>query len=99
MDDGDTEPVMLVQVKDVQPGTADFEQVLALAARVLAQDRYLVSSVPGVQESRVLGAEAGRSAVMHNGEPLREGDMEAFGVDPPLRRRGIGTAVQQHAAR
>jgi GNAT superfamily N-acetyltransferase len=118
MDDGDTEPVLLVQVKDVQAGTADFEQVLALAAQVLAQDRYLVSSVPGVQESRVLGAfagtrcagflrylvqvigaEAGRSAVMHNGEPLREGYVEAFGVDPRLRRRGIGTALQQHAAR
>src|SRR5580704_10494813 len=56
MDDGDTEPGLLVQVRDVQPGSADFEQVLALAARVLAQDRYLVSSVPSVQESRVLGA-------------------------------------------
>jgi hypothetical protein len=53
MDDGDTEPGLLVQVRDVQPGSADFEQVLALAARVLAQDRYLVSSVPSVQESRV----------------------------------------------
>jgi len=28
-----------VLVKDVQPGTAGFELVLALAARVLAQDR------------------------------------------------------------
>jgi hypothetical protein len=28
-------------VKNVQPGTADFEQVLALAVRVLAQERYL----------------------------------------------------------
>jgi GNAT superfamily N-acetyltransferase len=117
MDDGDTEPGLLVQVRDVQPGTADFEQVLALAARVLAQDRHLVSSVPGVQESRVLGAfdgtrcagflryliqvigaEAGRPAVIHNGEPLREGYVEAFGVDPRLRRRGIGTALQRHAA-
>lgn len=107
-----------MQVSDVQPGTAQFEQVLALAARVLAQDRHLASSVPHVQESHVLGAfdgtrctgflrylvqvigaEAGRPAVMRNGEPLREGYVEAFGVDPRLRRRGIGTALQQHAAR
>jgi hypothetical protein len=47
-----TESALPVQVKDVQPGTADFEQVLALAAQVLAQDRHLVSNVPGVQESR-----------------------------------------------
>jgi GNAT superfamily N-acetyltransferase len=118
MDDGDTEPGLLVQVRDVQHGSADFEQVLALAARVLAQDRHLLSSVPGVQESRVLGAfdgircagflryliqvvgaEAGRPAVIHHGEPLKEGYVEAFGVDPRLRRRGIGTALQQHAAR
>ena len=52
--------------------------------------RYLV---------QVIGAEAGRPAVMHNGEPLREGYVEAFGVHPQLRRRGIGTALQQHAAR
>jgi hypothetical protein len=36
---------------------------------------------------------------MRNGAPLREGVVEAFGVDPRLRRRGIGTALQQHAAR
>jgi hypothetical protein len=44
MDDGNTEPRLVVQVRDVQPGTADFEEVLALAALVLAQDRYLVLS-------------------------------------------------------
>ena len=48
---------------------------------------------------QVIGAEEGRPAVMHNGAPLREGFVEAFGVDPQLRRRGIGTALQQHAAR
>ena len=47
---------------------------------------------------QVIGAEEGRPAVMHNGAPLREGFVEAFGVDPQLRRRGIGTALQQHAA-
>jgi hypothetical protein len=56
MNDSDTGPRLPVQVRDVQPGSADFGQVLALAARVLAQDRHLVSSVRGAQESRVLGA-------------------------------------------
>jgi GNAT superfamily N-acetyltransferase len=107
-----------VQVREVQQGTAGFEQVLTVAARVLAQDRYLTSRLPHAQESHVLGAfegtrcigflryliqvigtEAGRPAVMHNGEPLREGYVEAFGVDPLQRRRGIGTALQQYAAR
>jgi GNAT superfamily N-acetyltransferase len=36
--------------------------------------------------------------VIYNGEPLKEGYVEAFGVDPQLRRRGIGTALQHHAA-
>jgi ribosomal protein S18 acetylase RimI-like enzyme len=52
--------------------------------------RYLV---------QVIGAEAGRPAVIRDGQPLREGYVEAFGVDPQRRRRGIGTALQQHAAR
>ena len=104
-------------MREVQAGTAAFEEVRILAARVLAQDRYLVSRVPQAQESHVLGAfdgtrcagflryliqvigaEAGRPAVIHNGEPLREGYVEAFGVDPQRRRRGIGTALQQRAA-
>jgi GNAT superfamily N-acetyltransferase len=93
-----------VQVKDVQPGTAGFELVLALAVRVLAQDRYVTWHFPDALEShvlgliQVLGAEAGRRAVIHNDESLKEGYVEAFGVDPQLRRRGIGTALQQHAA-
>jgi GNAT superfamily N-acetyltransferase len=106
-----------MHVREVQPGTADFEQVRTLAARVLAQDRHLASRFPHAQEShllaafdgprctgflryliQVIGTEAGRPAVMHNGAPLREGYVEAFGVDPPLRRHGIGTALQQHAA-
>jgi GNAT superfamily N-acetyltransferase len=48
---------------------------------------------------QVIGAEEGRPPVLHNGAPLREGFVEAFGVDPRLRRRGIGTALQRHAAR
>jgi GNAT superfamily N-acetyltransferase len=105
-------------VLEVQPGTAHFEQVLILAARVLAQDRYLASRLPHALESHVLaafdgtrcagflrylvqviGAEEGRPPVLHDGEPLLEGYVEAFGVDPQRRRRGIGTALQQHAAR
>ena len=30
----------------------------------------------------------------YNGAPLKEGYVEAFGVDPQLRRRGIGTALR-----
>ena len=118
MDDRADERGRQVQVLEVQPGTAHFEQVLILAARVLAQDRYLASRIPHALESHVLaafdrtrctgflrylvqviGAEEGGPAVMHNGEPLLEGFVEAFGVDPQRRRRGIGTALQQHAAR
>ena len=47
---------MRAQVREVQPGTAGFELVLALAARVLAQDRYLVSRFSHARESHVLGA-------------------------------------------
>jgi GNAT superfamily N-acetyltransferase len=91
--------------------------VLALAARVLAQERYLTWHFPDALEShvlgayygtrcvgflrfliQVLGAEAGRPAVIYNGESLKEGYVEAFGVDPQLRRRGIGTALQRRAA-
>lgn len=50
------EPRLLAQVAAVQPGTARFESVLALAARVLAQDRHLTSGFPAAQESCVLGA-------------------------------------------
>ena len=39
MDEGDARPGLPVQVKDVGPGTAGSGLVLALAARVLAQDR------------------------------------------------------------
>jgi GNAT superfamily N-acetyltransferase len=117
MDEGDARPGLPVQVMGVQPGTAGFGLVLALAARVLAQDRYLTRHFPDALEShvlgayygaqcvgflrfliQVLGAGAGRPAVIYNGESLKEGYVEAFGVDPQLRRRGIGTALQQHAA-
>lgn len=117
MDDRADKPGRQVQVLEARPGTARFEQALILAARVLAQDRYLASRIPHALESHVLaavdgarcvgflrylvqviGAEEGRPAVLHNDEPLLEGYVEAFGVDPHRRRRGIGTALQQHAA-
>jgi GNAT superfamily N-acetyltransferase len=118
MDEASSRPGLRVQVREVQPGTAGFELVLALAARVLAQDRYLnlaLLASEGVPCARrfdrtrcvgflryliqVIGAEAGRPPVLRNSQPLSEGYVEAFGVDPQLRRRGIGTALQQHAAR
>src|SRR5579863_7480547 len=48
---------------------------------------------------QVIGVEEGRPAVVHNGVPLTEGFVEAFGVDPQLRHRGAGTALQKCAAR
>jgi hypothetical protein len=56
MDEGDARPGLPVKVKGVQSGTAGFELVLALAARVLAQDRYLTWHFPDALESHVLGA-------------------------------------------
>jgi hypothetical protein len=56
MNDAGTTPWLRVRVRGVQPGTAGFELALALAARVLAQDRYLASRLPHAQESHVLGA-------------------------------------------
>ena len=47
---------------------------------------------------QVIGAEDGRPPVLRDGQPLAEGYVEAFGVDPQLRRRGIGTALQRYAA-
>jgi GNAT superfamily N-acetyltransferase len=106
------------QVAEVRPGTAQFDGVLELASRILAQDRDLNSVFPAAQESHVLaafhgarcagflryliqviGAEEGRPAITFNGAVLKEGYVEAFGVDPQLRRHGVGTALQEHAVR
>jgi hypothetical protein len=56
MDDAKAKPRLLAEVAAVEPGTARFERVLALAAQVLAQDRHLTSDFPAAQESCVLGA-------------------------------------------
>jgi GNAT superfamily N-acetyltransferase len=47
---------------------------------------------------QVIGVEAGRPPVLRSGVPLTEGYVEAFGVAPRWRRRGIGTALQDGAA-
>ena len=116
-EEGEGSPLR-VQIAEVQSGTPRFGEVAGLAARVLAQDRHLVTDFPAAEESHVLGAfagprcvgflryliqvigaEEGRPAVTRHGVALREGFVEAFGVDPELRRRGVGTALQEHAAR
>jgi hypothetical protein len=98
MNEGDARPGLPVQVRGVQPGRAGFELMLALAARVLAQDRYLTWHFPDALDShvlgayygtrcvgflrfliQVLGAEAGRPAVIYNGESLKEGYVEHSG--------------------
>lgn len=48
---------------------------------------------------QVIGAEEGRPPVLRDGRALTEGYVEAFGVDPRLRRRGIGAALQEQAIR
>lgn len=105
-----------VDVAEVGPGDGRFDAVLALAATVLEQDRYLVADHPHASASHVLGAfdgdacvgflrylvqvigaEEGRPPVVVDGAPLTEGYVEAFGVAPAARRRGVGTALQQRA--
>ncbi len=46
---------------------------------------------------QVIGSEEGRPPVMHNGSPLTEGFVEAFGVHPEARRTGIGSCLQERA--
>ncbi len=46
---------------------------------------------------QVVGSEEGRPPVIHNGSPLTEGFVEAFGVHPDARRTGIGSALQRRA--
>jgi len=46
---------------------------------------------------QVIGADAGRPPVMRDAVALTEGFIEAFGVAPASRRRGIGSALQAAA--
>lgn len=45
----------------------------------------------------MIGSEEGRTAIVYDGAPLTEGFVEAFGVDPPRRRLGIGSKMQDYA--
>lgn len=47
---------------------------------------------------QTIGQDVGRPPVLHDGTALSEGYVEAFGVDPESRRRGIGTQLQNFAA-
>jgi ribosomal protein S18 acetylase RimI-like enzyme len=46
---------------------------------------------------QVLGREYARPPIVVAGKPLREGYVEAFGVLPAYRRRGIGQRLQERA--
>lgn len=46
---------------------------------------------------QVIGAEEGRPPVLRDGGALTEAYVEAFGVDPSARRRGIGSALQERS--
>lgn len=48
---------------------------------------------------QVIGAEEGRPPVLRDGRALTEAYVEAFGVDPSARRRGIGSALQERSIR
>jgi len=44
-----------------------------------------------------IGRDVGRPPVLHQGGPLSEGYVDAFGVDPTSRRLGIGNELQAFA--
>lgn len=114
------DPLERGEPNDIVEVTADddrFDQVIALAASVLNQDRYLRQGPGDVEESRIvaaldnhrclgflrfsiqeIGRDVGRPPVLYDGKPLREGFVQAFGVEPAARRRGIGTDLQTFAA-
>lgn len=46
---------------------------------------------------QVVGSEEGRTPIDHHGVNITEAYVEAFGVDPGFRRRGIGSALQERA--
>lgn len=43
---------------------------------------------------QIIGADDGRPPVVHRGSTLTEGFVEALGVDPDVRRRGVASALQ-----
>lgn len=46
---------------------------------------------------QIIGESEGRPPVVSGSTPLSEGYIEAFGVDPGMRRRGVGAAMQTAA--
>lgn len=105
-----------LEIRLIQPESAQFENVVDLAGKILDQDRYLIQEYPHAITSRILGAfagdravgflrfliqepgaEEGRTSIFVEGKPIIEAYVEAFGVDPALRRQGIGSALQQAA--
>jgi GNAT superfamily N-acetyltransferase len=71
-----------------------------------AQESHVLAAFQGARCAgflryliQVIGAEEGRPAVTYNGAVLKEGYVEAFGVEPQLRRHGVGTALQERAMR
>jgi GNAT superfamily N-acetyltransferase len=46
---------------------------------------------------QVIGSDEGRPPIYRQGVALREGYVEAFGVSPSYRRRGIGQRLQERA--
>lgn len=74
-------PVFPPQTSRAPPGRSR-------GARRAGFPRYLI---------QVTGAGEGRPAVIYHGAAPGEGYAEAPGADPRLRRRGAGTALQEHA--
>lgn len=46
---------------------------------------------------QIIGSDEGRPPILDSGRHLTEGFVEAFGVEPGFRRRGIGKSMQMRA--
>ncbi len=71
-----------------------------LAAIEHADESHIVAAMDGERcvgflrfHIQQIGRDAGRPPVVYRGEPLREGYVDAFGVEPTSRRRGIGNKL------
>ncbi len=70
------------------PGVLESVVVAAFAERCIGFLRFVIQEI---------GHDVGRPPIVQNGRTLTEGYVEAFGVDPEHRRRGVGTALQAYA--
>lgn len=84
---------VLNQDRYLRQGPGDVEECRIVAA--LDSHRCVGFLRFSIQE---IGRDVGRPPVVHDGKPLREGFVQAFGVAPSARRRGIGTGLQTFAA-